>query len=286
MNFPYYEIELFLKVTQYKTLSSASEKLGLGQSALSQAIKRLETHFNSRLLTRSKKGIILNKQGEKFVLLAKEIIQAKNQLQLSLDQESGALTGDYQIGMHSSIAQFIFPVIGPYLLKNHPKLNIELIHEPSIKMTELILNHKIDFSFAINPPSHPDIILHFLLEEEFTLWKHTHLKIKNPPLIYAPNISQSIKINNNLYKNKINFNRWIKSTSFDFIKSSIINKLGVGILPKRIILPKDQLVPFSKDIPSFQQKLYLLYHFEFTKNNLHKVLSKDLINLVKSSFNL
>lgn len=61
------EVETFLAVAQYRSLTAASEHLFITAAAVSQQMKKLEYAVGVQLLDRNKKGVTLTPAGEVFL---------------------------------------------------------------------------------------------------------------------------------------------------------------------------------------------------------------------------
>lgn len=61
------EVETFLAVAQYHSLTVASEHLFVTVAAISQQMKKLEHETGVQLLNRNKKGVTLTPAGEVFL---------------------------------------------------------------------------------------------------------------------------------------------------------------------------------------------------------------------------
>src|SRR3954471_7790587 len=57
-------VEGFLAVAQAGSLTMAASRMGLTQTAMTQRIRALETLLNTTLFIRSRRGMILTKEGE------------------------------------------------------------------------------------------------------------------------------------------------------------------------------------------------------------------------------
>ena len=60
------EIEVFLKVMEYKKLTAAADSLGMTQPAVSNILKRMEQELGSPLFIRRGKTLLPSVQGQIF----------------------------------------------------------------------------------------------------------------------------------------------------------------------------------------------------------------------------
>ena len=62
-------------IAETKSINKAAEKLYVGQSALSRAVKELETSLGAAVFERSAKGMTLTPSGEEFIRRARSILE-------------------------------------------------------------------------------------------------------------------------------------------------------------------------------------------------------------------
>lgn len=62
-------------IAETKSINKAAEKLYVGQSALSRAVKELETSLGAAVFERSSKGMTLTPSGEEFIRRARSILE-------------------------------------------------------------------------------------------------------------------------------------------------------------------------------------------------------------------
>lgn len=126
-------LRIFGMVYREKSITLASHRLGMSQSAVSHSLNRLRTATKDPLFVRTKKGM----EPTTFAMqLAKPLMEA-----LATIDESIALKQDFvpananrtfSIAM-TDIGQSIYlPVLVPYLLKHAPSVNL-LIHQLSLE---------------------------------------------------------------------------------------------------------------------------------------------------------
>ena len=79
MNIQY--LKYVVEVDKMGSINKAAKNLYMEQPNLSAAIKELEKDLGISIFYRSKKGVFLTKEGEKFLVYAKKIISDINQLE-------------------------------------------------------------------------------------------------------------------------------------------------------------------------------------------------------------
>ena len=70
-----------VEIAETNSINKAADKLYVGQSALSRAIKELEASIGVTLFERSAKGMFLTSDGEIFIRYAKNILKQVDEVE-------------------------------------------------------------------------------------------------------------------------------------------------------------------------------------------------------------
>lgn len=151
MNFRIEQYRIFNFVAKTKSFSKAGEALYMTQSAVSQAIKQLETSIDTILFKRTAKGVELTQAGEilyKYTSSAMELLETglvRVEALKSLDE------GELKIGASDTISShFLLPHLEMFH-KLYPNIKIQIINRVSSDALTLLKSGKIDIAF-INLP--------------------------------------------------------------------------------------------------------------------------------------
>lgn len=281
------DINYFLEVAETKNISRAAERLGITQPSLSSAIKRLEDSLGSNLLIRSRSGVQLTKAGTELQQKGRMLLLNWEQLKSDINKREHAVTGEYIIGCHPSVALYSLSKSLPKLLNDYPELNIKLEHDLSRKITEGIISYQIDFGIVVNPVKHPDLIIKELCTDVVTFWSR-----KNPTsvqktgeqlvLICDLNLQQSQKVLADFEKQKVHFKRILHSTSLEVITDLVGHGAGIGIIPTRVATRDKalQLVPFHPKAPVFKDRICLAYRADQPRSKSREVIT----DAIRSAF--
>ena len=148
----------FYEVAKAGNVTKASEKLFVSQSAVSQAIKRLETKLGYRLFNRNARGVQLTAEGEVLCAYVSDAITLIENAQEKLSVMRGLRSGEIKIGA-SDTACSLFLL--PYLEKfnaAHPEIHISVINRTTQELIKLLKNGSVDISF-VNLPVADDEML-------------------------------------------------------------------------------------------------------------------------------
>lgn len=251
-----YDIQYFQIVAETKNLSRASERLGVVQPTLSQAIKRLEGIIGKPLFIRNSSGLTLTRVGEEFLVRSKVLLEDWERLTKSLSDLNDIPSGKYVLGLHPSVAlyslKYFMPKLGEF-----SELEISIVHGLSREILEMVVSRKVDVGLVINPLRHNDLVLKKLCTDKVGFWIGAGGD-KNV-LIHDPNLSQTQVL---LRKNHP-FDKSISSSSLEVIGELVESGCGVGILPERVARRFKGLKPFLDHW--FTDELYLVYRADQTR---------------------
>ncbi|MGA7204887.1 MAG: LysR family transcriptional regulator [Specibacter sp.] len=122
------QLELFVALADFRTLSQAASSLHFSESALSQAITRLENSVGEQLCIRRKAhGLQLTPAGEYFALRARQLLGSAEDLASDMSGANGELKGPVKLGCFASFAASVLPAILDGFPKLHPGVVVEVV---------------------------------------------------------------------------------------------------------------------------------------------------------------
>lgn len=131
-------LEAYIAIVEEKSITKAASRLHISQPALSKQVRSLETDLNTKLLTRSSKGIELTKAGQYFYHRALSLLQEMRRTKEKLNrmQQSNKLT----IGCLPSISTAFLPDV---MDADHSVF----IQNYSEALVHSVMNEQIDVAF-------------------------------------------------------------------------------------------------------------------------------------------
>jgi DNA-binding transcriptional LysR family regulator len=102
----------------------AAERLGLGQSTVSQHIQRLETSLGRRLLERDTHKVVLTGDGEALLSHARAMLLIEGQVQSLF--KGGSLRGRLRLGVSEDFVTSQLPAVLEDFVRSHPSVDLEL----------------------------------------------------------------------------------------------------------------------------------------------------------------
>lgn len=173
-------LRIFVAAAESETLTSAAKKLGVTQSAVSQAIALLESIASTELVVRRSRPIRLTPAGEVLKEHADQILASTRRM---LKDVALAAAGDLPrltIGVIDSFADVAGQELMERIAPIAPKLSLQT--GLTMPLTEALLSRKLDILISSDPlPNHPELECHSLLRDPFVLLVSNSLCDDNAP---------------------------------------------------------------------------------------------------------
>ncbi|KOC90298.1 LysR family transcriptional regulator [Winslowiella iniecta] len=165
------QVETFLAVVEYQSISLAAQKLYLGQSTVSHRLQLLEQELENRLFLRQRglRHISLTAYGQAFLPIA------HRWLALWRDTQRLKEKADYHVltvGSVDIINNSTFVPFYQQLLVNSPHLRLDIRTHHSGEIYSLLENRTIDIGFVFGIKRYPDISSTPVFSEEMYLLCH------------------------------------------------------------------------------------------------------------------
>lgn len=121
------ELAIFVAVVESGSFSRAAEQLDMANSAVSRAVKKLETKLGVELLTRTTRQVNLTQEGEVYFRRVQSVLQemaaAENELMESRQIPQGLLRIDAATPV---VLHLLMPMIKPYR-ERYPEVTLSLV---------------------------------------------------------------------------------------------------------------------------------------------------------------
>ncbi|OPX46267.1 HTH-type transcriptional regulator CynR [Ruminiclostridium hungatei] len=178
INFELYKI--FFCCADNQSFSKAAKKLFISQSAVSQAIRQLETRLGVTLFYRKSRTIQLTSEGE---MLFSYVAQAYNFIKTAeskLQELEGLKAGEIRIGVSDSICKyFVMPYIKKFGML-YPQISIKVVNRTTPQLLEVLKNGLVDMVISTLPVN-PDIYasVGFITVEDIFVASGKYAELKN-----------------------------------------------------------------------------------------------------------
>jgi len=142
---------VFSEVVKYQSFSKAAKSLYMTQPAVSQVIMNLEQELDTRLFTRTSKGVNLTSDGQ---LLYEYVSSAINLIEVGekkLSESRDLMTGELKIGVGDTISRhYLLPYLEIFH-NNSPNIKLRIINRTTTELCRILKSGEIDIAVCNFP---------------------------------------------------------------------------------------------------------------------------------------
>lgn len=160
------QLKYFLEVIDRGGFTKASESLGIAQSAISIAVKKLEEDINIPLLDRSQRKLTLTSEGAAFVKGARNILEQVDSLYREMDEFKALVQGELKIGIPGMLATHYFPSKISAFREHYPQLKISVFSEGAKKLETMLCQGFLDAAIIADESLPEELTWQPLLTDE------------------------------------------------------------------------------------------------------------------------
>lgn len=241
MNYTLHQLQIFLKITQLKSITKASQALFLSQPAVSIQLKKFQEQFSISLTEVVGRQLYVTDFGEEIAEAAEKILNEVHAINYKTLSFKGQVAGRLKISIVST-GKYVMP----YFLSDFMKQNkgVDLIMDVTNKtsVVESLEKNQVDFALVSVIPEKLNLERVQLMENKLFLVGGTktefnkNLSKKNIfeeyPLIYREEGSATRKaMENFIAKNNLPAHKKMELTSNEALKQAVIAGLGYSIMP-------------------------------------------------------
>jgi DNA-binding transcriptional LysR family regulator len=132
-------LRAFVAVAETGSFTSAGDRVGRTQSAVSQKVLRLEEMLGRRVFTRTSRSLRLTRDGEQLLVVARRMLELNDVYLRSLRE--GPLTGTLRLGIAENLVATQLPALVSRFCRLYPGVHLDLVTGRS---SELVTAYKDD----------------------------------------------------------------------------------------------------------------------------------------------
>lgn len=280
MNFRH--LKYFVATAETGQVSRAAAQLSISQSAVTSAIKELETELGVRLFFRSAHGMEMTEPGRDFLASSREILE-KLESAKRVAQKKSPVKGVISLAATYTVIGYFLPYHLDRLYHLFPNLDIRISELNRESIEEGLLSNRFDLAVVLTSNlTNPDLETETLLRSTRRLWTaNSHRFIREGRATFE-DISKEDYVmltideaahttmrywNLSAYQPNIK----LRTSSVEAVRSMVANGQGVTILSDMVHRPwslegkRIGTVPTDQDIPSMDVGLAWRKGAEFSQ---------------------
>ena len=241
MNYTLHQLQVFLAVARYKSITKAAEMLNLTQPAVSIQLKNFQDQFEIPLTEVIRKKVYITDFGKEIAIAAENIINEVHAINYKTLAFRGKLSGRLKLSVVST-GKYVIPYYLSDFLKMHNEIELEMDVNNKSKVLKALKNNEVDFALVSVLPKDLEIESEILIENKLHLVgnsnadciakKNFHTLFSKSPLISRELGSATrLAMENYISKQKIQPKMKITLTSNEAVKQAVIAGIGVSVMP-------------------------------------------------------
>ncbi|MFW3346301.1 LysR substrate-binding domain-containing protein [Aliarcobacter butzleri] len=285
------ELNFFYKLCENPQVTQVASELNISQSAISLAIKSLETSLNEQLFDRIGKKLILNEKGKYFK--EKTLPSYLALIDASTIFQENKLAGNIKIAASKTISNYIMPNIYYDFLSKYKDVKLDILTINSSNIIEKILKSELDIGLIEVDTQNSSLVKEKLADDELIVVSSDE---KYPQIAFIDAIKKRWILREigsgtrEIFMNKIGeiakeLDIFMQLQDFEEIKTIVLNNKNTVTSLSKVIVQKelDEKKLFQIKLKNLELKreFYLVYHKEKSKN----LLFETFVEFIKSRFN-
>ncbi|MBS4889863.1 MAG: LysR family transcriptional regulator [Anaerococcus vaginalis] len=291
------DLEYIRAILKYGSITAASKKIYISQSALSQHIIRIEKKLGVEIFNRDFKPIKLTEAGIIYKKSLEDIEKLKENTLLKIEEINKLKIGELSIGSTDYQTYFFLSKVLKDFNEDYPGIKINLLEAKTNQLNTFALNGLCDFSITYETDRFDDLESINLYREDVYLAMSKENKLKNDLLGKGKikTISAKKLAGQNIIRMKKGQNLILQYQELDKFTDNSLNTVfetdSIFIAEKCVrenmglaILPQSMLKEEKNDLIYFKLKEGLSSRttmINYSKNHKLKTIAKIFIDRLK-----
>ncbi len=152
-------LQVFYTVARLLSFTKAAEELHMTQPAVTFQVRQLEEQYNTRLFDRTHNRISLTEAGKKVYECAERIFAVYSEMDNSVRQLTGDISGVLILGASTTIAEYMLPVLLGDFKAENPDVTVRLKVANTDGIVSQVENNAIDLGVVEAPVTNKNLVV-------------------------------------------------------------------------------------------------------------------------------
>jgi len=273
MKFTLKQLRVFLAVAHHQNVSRAAREMSMSQSAVSGALKELESQFDIQLFDRVGKRLQINELGR--ILRSKSEALVAQALELEQDFLQHQAGGEIKVGATLTIGNYLCVGLMDRFMVSFPESRVKLDVANTETIAREILDFKIDIGMIEGELQHPDLLIQPWRQDELVCFcspEHPLASVGELSLerllglkwiLREPGSGTRQTFDRALYEHLHELDVLLELQHTEAIKRAVESGLGVSCLSRIALVEafaRGSLVPLKTPYLNLQRMLIIVLH--------------------------
>jgi DNA-binding transcriptional LysR family regulator len=250
MAFTLRQLNYFVAVAEHGTVSAGAKALSISQSAVTEAVKELETDLGVKLFDRHSRGLRLTHNGQQFLRHASSILSEVSNSRKSFELERRQVTGHLYLGVTALMAGYVMSDLLAKYRRMNPDVQISAIEDNGEYLEHLLIGGELDVAVMVTSRMSERSALQAEIMEvsAYRLWLPIgHRLIKQESISLADVVAEDLIVLNvdEMEAEAVNLlsalgsrpNVAFRTRSVEAVRSLVATGAGVALLPDLVYRP-------------------------------------------------
>jgi DNA-binding transcriptional LysR family regulator len=240
-------LRVFLTVAEERGFSRAAVRLFRTQSAVSQAVRRLEDELKADLFDRTTHDVRLTEAGKTLLEHARRVLAVTEEAERAVRELRDLRHGRVVIGANEAGLEVLLPLIGRFR-ETHPGVEFEVRRSPSRLLGAEVLAVALDFGVVAFVPAEEGLKTVVLASDELVVLSHPSHPFAKKDRVTLDEFGRATVIAHSdpsparervlrTYAERgVALNIKVSLPSLDAVKRAVERGMGVALLPRRTAL--------------------------------------------------
>lgn len=269
-------------IAEHGSMTAAARELGLGQSTLSESMRKLEDELGARVLFRNTRGVTLTPAGELACAHAEAILAQADKLPAAVAALSTGLAGHFRLACYHSLGAWLLPSVMARLLTELPDVTLEVVTMPSADVHDAVLSRQVELGLIVNAHPHPDLVVTTVSADTIAVVAHQSRLAAEPgraalrrgPLFHLDREPFTTLLSRLAAIGEMP-NRRIALGDLELVKAMVMEGIGVAVLPIRVAQVGDVgLVEVDASLPHFDDTIHMVMRFDEPRTEALKAVRR------------
>ncbi len=288
MNYTLHQLKVFLKVTEFQSVTKAAEELYLTQPAVSIQLKKLQDQFDLPLTEIVGRQLYVTDFGKEIAERSRRILDEADAIKYTADRYKGLVSGKINISVVST-GKYVMPYILKPFMDKYPGIDISLDVSNKNRVVQGLIKNESDFSLVSILPEGIAVNSIELMENRLYLAgsKIFKGKIEKPAdlnkttlLFREEGSATRAAMENYLKERNIDPQKSMELVSNEAVKQAVNAGIGLSIMP--LIGLRSALI--NEDIRIFPMDglpLVTQWNLVYSKGKKLTPAQEALVNFIK-----
>ena len=237
MNFTLHQLQVFLKVTQAKSITKAAEELFLSQPAVSIELRDFQDQFDVPVTEVKGRLLYVTDFGHEIAIAAENILNEVYAINYKTQAFKGILSGKLKISLVST-AKYVMPHFLSDFMKVNSGIELDMDVANKTKVINSLKNNEVDFALVSILPDDLALESEVLMDNKLFLVGDKHVDIN----LKLNSIDKSLILRELGSATRLSMEKYLKDkgiksgikmqlTSNEAVKQAVISGLGYSIMP-------------------------------------------------------